>query len=146
MLQNIKTLILLTLLLWLKSSIVFSQYITLDSKGDTLICFTQNKAKFLLKSYYELQEVKALDSVNTAEIKALKTTIKSKDKVINYQKGIIGKCDSTITLQKEAVESMVEVVEMQNKQIRKERSKTFIVGFAGLCSTIFLSYIYLKTL
>lgn len=143
MLPSIKTLIVLVLCFWLKSSIVFSQAITLNSKGDTLLCFSVPQSKFLLKTYYGLEECKATDSITTNENKALKTIVSLKDSQILSLKEITAKTEQQVAIHKEAVDRMVEVVNDQNKSITKLQRKNYLLSVLGATGTLAMGILYL---
>ncbi len=75
---------------------LYSQTKALTSNGDTVICFSVQKAKFLLKQHYKVKELMELDSINKAQL-ALKDsvnatnkrTISDLDTVVANQKKII---------------------------------------------------------
>ena len=97
----------------------------------------------MLKSYYKSEEYALADSLNKIEIKALKGVVTAQTKVVAYKQTIIAKQDTIITLQKDSINRLVEVIDSQNKDIRKERSKTFIVSVAGISSFLFMTYLWL---
>lgn len=132
------------MVLCLKSSIVFSQHIILSEKYDTLLCFNQERSKFLLKSYYKSEELQIIDSTNKSEIKALKSVINSKDKIIYYQSLSLAKSDSILKFENDSIKAMIEILNIHKKQIRKERSKTFLIGTISTSGFLFMSYLWIK--
>jgi hypothetical protein len=134
------------LLFWLKSSIVFSQAITLNSKGDTLLCFSIPQSKFLLKTYYGLQECKANDTITANENKALKTIISTKDKEIAEQKELTAKTEQEVSINKEAISRMIQVVNDQNNSIVKLQRKNYLLSVLGATGTLVMGVLYLTQL
>ena len=120
----------------------FSQQITLNDKGDTLICFNKERAKYLLKNYYSLKECKENDSINTILIALDKSVIENNKKYISQQSFIINKQDSLIKFEKQSIDNLVKVIEDQNKDIAKQRTKTFVVSVAGLSGFLFMTYMW----
>ena len=130
----------------LKSSITYSQGITLDKRGDTLICFTTPQSKFLLKTYYELQECKNLDSIAIKQNQTLKNLIAIKDKQISEQKELTAKTEHQVAINKDAVDSMISVVNDQNKSIKKLQVKNYILSVVGATGTLVMTILYLGQL
>lgn len=146
MLKSIAKLIVLIVIIFLKSSTAYSQQITLNDKGDTLICFNKERAKYLLKNYYNLKECKENDSINTILIGLNKSVIENNKNYIAQQIFIINKQDSLIKFEKQSIDNLVKVVEEQNKDIAKQRTKTFVVGVAGVSSFLFMTYMWFNQL
>ena len=123
-----------------------SQQITLNDKGDTLICFNKQRAKYLLKNYYQLQEFKENDSANTILVKLYKDVVREQKDYIYSQHNIILKQDTIISFEKKSVDNLVKVIEDQNKDIAKQRTKTFVVSVAGVSGFLFMTYMWFNQL
>ena len=125
-----------------KSLNAYSQQITLNERGDTLICFNKDRAKFLLKNYYQLQQCKESDSINTVLVKLYKNVVSEQKEYIYTQHNLILKQDTFISFQKQSIDNLVKVIEDQNKDIAKQKTKTFVTAVAGLSGFIFMTYMW----
>ena len=126
------------------SSIAYSQKITLDINGDTLVSFKVAQAKFLLKTYYKLEECEKLDSITTQQLLISLKAIESKDKSLNLQKDIIGKLEETIKLQKASIDNLVEVINDQNDDIKRLQRKNVVVSVVGATGTLFMTLLWIR--
>jgi hypothetical protein len=118
----------------------------LDINGDTLVSFKVTQAKFLLKTYYKLEECEKLDSITTQQLLISLKAIESKDKSLNIQKDIIGKLEETIDVQKASIDNLVEIINDQNDDIKRLQRKNVIVSVVGATGTLVMTILWLQQL
>jgi septal ring factor EnvC (AmiA/AmiB activator) len=102
------------------------------------------QAKFLLKTYYKLEECEKLDSITTQQLLISLKAIESKDKSLNIQKDIIGKLEETIKLQKASIDNLVEVINDQNDDIKRLQRKNVVVSVVGATGTLFMTLLWIR--
>jgi septal ring factor EnvC (AmiA/AmiB activator) len=102
------------------------------------------QAKFLLKTYYKLEECEKLDSITTQQLLISLKAIESKDKSLNLQKDIIGKLEETINLQKASIDNLVEVINDQNDDIKRLQRKNVVVSVVGATGTLFMTLLWIR--
>lgn len=122
---------------------LFSQKTALID-GDTSICFSIPKAKFLLKQIYVVAEKDTLLRLTETQFQ-----ICTQEKII-YQKQIqayqqIINSQQEITANVSAVSSQKdEEIKYLQKQISKQKIKTWFAILGGIVSTAFVSYLWIS--
>jgi hypothetical protein len=111
---------------------------------DTSICFSTSKSKFLLKQVYLVSEKDTLLKITESELKiANQQKLLLAQQVEAYQKIISNQQEISSNLL--AVSSQKdEEIKALNKQITKQKVKTWVSIFGGVVSTAFVSYLWIK--
>ena len=125
------------------SSTLFSQKAVLID-GDTSICFTVPKSKFLLKQVYTIAEKDTLLTITETQLEiCIQEKVIYEQQVQAYQQIINSQL--LITKNKSAVLSQKnEDIKSLNTQLSKQKVKTWLSLLGGLASTVFISYLYIK--
>lgn len=112
--------------------------------GDTSLCFSIPKSKFLLKQVYLVAEKDTLLKLTEIELKVSKEKnaiyqqqIKAFEDIIYSQKEI-NQNNLAINKQKD------EEIKILNKELAKQKVKTWASILGGVVSTAFVSYLYIK--
>lgn len=93
-----------------------------------------------------MEECKATDTITANENKALKTIISTKDKEIAEQKELTAKTEQEVSINKEAVSRMIQVVNEQNNSIAKLQRKNYLLSVLGATGTLVMGVLYLTQL
>jgi hypothetical protein len=80
--KNLKGLIAVMLMLFCVNIIGYSQSIILNKKGDTLLVFSLDQSRFLLKEFSKVEMLELTNEVNERQLKLLRDIIENKDNVI----------------------------------------------------------------
>jgi len=116
---------------------------TLNSKGDTTICFSINQAKYLAKEHYRAESYFKSDSICNLELiqkdRQVKMYIKIEDKlqsIINNQAGIT-------KLKDEEMKGLKLSIENAHKEAKKQRLYKVIFLIGGSLTSGYLGFKYI---
>jgi hypothetical protein len=122
---------------------LFSQKTTLID-GDTSICFTVPRAKFLLKQIYLVSEKDTLLKITENQLKICtqekiiyEQQLSEYEKYINNQKEINSNVTAVSTQKDEQIKAL-------NKNFKTQKLKTWGSIFVGVVSTAFVSYLWIS--
>ena len=108
---------------------------------DTSICFSIPKSKFLLKQIYLVSEKDTLLKITEVELKIanqqkllLQQQVEAYQKIIVNQQEISSNLLAVLTQKDEDIKAL-------NKQITKQKVKTWASIISGVVSTAFVSYL-----
>jgi hypothetical protein len=120
----------------------FSQK-AIENNGDTLICFTPEECKFILK---ELNRKEYLDSVNTynlqiigeykSVVSELKTMLVTKDEQVGLKQ-------SEIDILNNVVDEKNNIINSQTKEIKRQKRQKIIAICLGSVSTFAATCLYI---
>jgi hypothetical protein len=126
------------------SSKAYSQRAIIDDKKDTSIAFTINQSKFLLKKINNLDLCDSLLKISETQIKQYDSISVSKDiqisllkKYIANEKEINELCNSKIIILESEINN-------QMKLVKKQKMYKVVGILAGVVSTSFMTYLYIK--
>ena len=112
--------------------------------GDTSLCFSIPQSKYLLKQVYLVKEKDTLLKLTEIELKVCKEKsliyqqqIKAFEDIIYSQK-VINQNNNAINKQKD------DEIKILNKELAKQKVKTWASILGGVVSTAFVSYLYIK--
>jgi hypothetical protein len=124
------------------TSIAYSQQTVINSKGDTLICFSVEQSKFLLKQVYEVAKLTELNSnceirntVQDSLIQSQSITIQLLEKKADNLQKIITYSDSINTILEK------KLSDEQDKTIHQRNMKRVWIGVSSAVSGLFVYYI-----
>jgi len=124
----------MTLLMSIKA---FSQKATLSEK-DTVICFTIPQSKYLLKKYYQSEELLILDSICEAQLRGFKAISTSNERIITNQSLVLKNKDEEVRLRELEIGGLNELINDKEKEINKQKTYKWIAIASGL---FFSSYL-----
>ena len=123
---------------------VFSQKLILDDQ-DTLICFTPEQSKFLLKEVTKLELLKKQDSINTlilAEQDSIiitqKSVIQTKNNIISTNNQLSDICEQQLSVKKN------ELQLTRKELVRQKRRKKASLISGSVIATILTTLLILK--
>ena len=124
------------------SSTLFSQKAVFID-GDTSICFTVPKSKFLLKQVYTVAEKDTLLKITETQLQICiqekviyEQQVQAYQQIINSQL-LINKNISAVLSQKD------EDIKNLNTKVSKQKAKTWFAIIGGVVTTVFISYLYI---
>jgi uncharacterized membrane-anchored protein YitT (DUF2179 family) len=122
---------------------LFSQKTTLID-GDTSICFSVAKSKYLLKQIYLVSEKDALLKITEQQLKICiqekiiyENQLSEFQQYIDNQKEITSNITAVSTQKEEQIKALA-------KELKKQKSKTWLSIFGGIFSTAFVSYLWIS--
>lgn len=122
---------------------VYSQVPTLNSKGDTVLCFSVDQAKYLAKEHYRADNYFKSDSICNLEIKKKDLTIKMYEKmearlqtVVSNQKTILSNKDTELN-------EVNLMLKKANKDLKRQKLLTRVSLIGGSVITLFIGYKYI---
>lgn len=122
------------------SLMTFSQQIILNDKGDTLICFSVNKSKFLLKEYYRAKELDEVLKICETEKQISDTIIVRSLVIISDLKQVNANNQQIIKAKDYELEQANISIGIANKNVRKQKVYKWIAIGVGATITGFSGY------
>lgn len=124
------------------TSIAYSQQTVINSKGDTLICFSVEQSKFLLKQVYEVAKLTELNvnceirnTVQDSLIHSQGITIQLLEKKADNLQKIVNYNAQLNTILQEKIEN-----EQQKTKYQRHMKRVWM-GVSGAVSGLFVYYI-----
>jgi hypothetical protein len=124
------------------TSIAYSQQTVINSKGDTLICFSVEQSKFLLKQVYEVAKLTELNvnceirnTVQDSLIHSQSVTIQLLEKKADNLQKIVNYNAQLNTILQEKIEN-----EQQKTKYQRNMKRVWM-GVSGAVSGLFVYYI-----
>lgn len=136
-------LILLTIMVLLGSSKVFSQKL-ISNNNDTLICFTSNECKSILKEFSRANYLDSLNRLQTSEISALNVTIQDLKKLAELKSSQLILSQKLLEINQVEIETLNSTIQQQKKTIKREKSHKIVALIGGFVSTGVVLYFYIK--
>lgn len=122
---------------------LFSQKTTLID-GDTSICFSVAKSKYLLKQIYLVSEKDALLKITEQQLKiCIQEKIIYENQLSEFQQYIDNQKEITSNITAVSTQKM-EQIKALAKELKKQKSKTWLSIFGGIVSTAFVSYLWIS--
>lgn len=84
-----------------------------------------------------------IDSMNTKEINSLKIVVAGKDSIIALQNQNLTNSGEHIKFLDSSVKGMIEVVESQNKDIKKLQRKNYLLSVSCMAEVVVIGLLYL---
>lgn len=141
-LPKCKKLMVLTIVVLLKSSMLFSQKVILDNK-DTLICFTQPECKMILKEFSRATYLDTLNKIQSREIYILKNSNKELQEMLDIKASQLKLSQDLNKIKEVEIERLVSQKEKLKKEITRQRTHKIIGIIAGSISTAFMTYLWI---
>lgn len=111
--------------------------------GDTLICFTVSKSKFLLKQVYTVAEKDTLLKITENQLKiCIEEKIIYEQQLQEFQQYIYNQQQITSNIVAVSTQKD-EQIKAVNKSLRTQKVKTWFSIASGIVSTAFVSYLYI---
>jgi hypothetical protein len=120
----------------------FSQK-AIQNNGDTLICFTPDESKFILK---ELNQKDYLDSVNNYNLQIIgeyKLVVSEMTTMVNLKEEQINLKKSEIEILNNVVEEKNNIIDRKEKEIRKQKRQKIVAICLGSVTSIAATYLYI---
>jgi hypothetical protein len=118
----------------------YSQKVILNEKKDTMICFTVNQSKFLLKKVYQAEECDTLRKICETQSLLKDTILSNKEKEITALKMIYDNTNTMLKLKEYEIDKLKQSLQLANDEARKQkRHKWFFIGTTAVVS-LFTGY------
>jgi len=120
----------------------YSQSMTLNSAGDTLISISLSQSKFLLKKYYEAEKLSKLDSICEYQLSLSDSLSNSQKRVIENQSQIIKNDGEIVNLKNEEIKIVTELLTKEKKRTKVQKIQKQISIGLGTIATLFMTYLW----
>lgn len=117
----------------------FSQKATLSEK-DTVICFTIPQSKYLLKKYYQAEELLILDSICEAQLSVFKDISSSNERVIKNQSLVLKNKDEEVRLKELEIGGLNELINDKEKEIATQKLYKWIAITSTIIVTCLIAF------
>ena len=144
MLQFQKKLIKKVAVLLIMASTASSQTTVLTSKGDTNICFSLPRAKFLLKQSFKITELSNLNLVSETRRSFLDSAFQADEKSIKDESMMIKNDKEAFGLEEYKIQKLTEDLKSCNRATRRQKVYKWIAIIAGGTGVTFLGRDYIK--
>jgi hypothetical protein len=114
--------------------------LTILSDSDTLICISLYKAKDVVKTYYKVEELSYIDSVNMVVIAYKDSCIIAQNKEISLYKQLDSNNVKIIEDFREEKEILTAAINKENMKYRQQKTYKFLAIACGAFSTIYTSW------
>ena len=139
-LKRLKTTLLVVLLL---SSIASSQVLTLNSKGDTTICFTIAQGKFLAREHARANQFAELDSICRSISAKKDLQIKMFEKIDQKSQIVINNQNSIIKFKDEELKNAQIAIKNANREAKKQKKHKVLALVAGALISGYLGFLHI---
>ena len=139
-LKKLKTTLLVILLL---SSTAFSQVLTLNSKGDTTICFTIAQGKFLAREHARANQFAELDSICRSISAKKDLQIKMFEKIDQKSQIVINNQNSIIKFKDEELKNAQISIKNANREAKKQKKHKVLALIGGALISGYLGFIHI---
>lgn len=121
----------------------YSQVPTLNSNGDTVLCFYIKQAKYLAKEHYKAETYFKSDSICNLEGKKKDLTIRMYEKIEARLQTVVNN-QKTILLNKDTELNEVNLMlKKANKDLKRRKLLTRVSVIGGSVITLFIGYKYI---
>ena len=110
----------------------------MNEDKDTNICISPNQAKFLVKQYHQVSELKELNTILNNQLSISDTLLKNKDTIIKNQQSIIINKDSIIGDKDLMIKKYEKIEKRLNRRLKFQKVLTSIL----FTSTILVTSLY----
>ena len=130
------------LALLLTNSIAYSQKTMLNEKGDTLVCFTQNQSKYLLKQCLEVNKLTELNE-NCKSQSALKDSlIDSHNRTFKIYDAKISNLNKIINYKDTITINLVNYLKIERDKTFRQRNMKYIwMGVSAIAFGLYINTI-----
>ena len=135
------------LILWasvlcLMSSVSFSQSI-IKNNNDTLVCFTQDEAKSILKEIYQKQYLDSVNRINAKLIKEYQISLATLDSICEYRQQQINIKVTTIKLKELRIQTLENEMKAIERQVVRQKRQKIVAILVGSITTLGVGYLWL---
>lgn len=121
----------------------FSQTLVLNKDKDTTICFSVDRAKFLIKEHYRADEYFKLDSLCELKSKKKDLEIKMYKKIQEDLEKVISNTNDINLIKDDQIKALKLVIEDKDSKIKAQKVYKWISIGAGVIFSGFLGYKYI---
>jgi hypothetical protein len=121
----------------------YSQVPTLNSKGDTVLCFSIDQAKYLAKEHYRADAYFKSDSICNLESKKKDLTIKMYEKIEARLQTVVGNQKTILNLKEDELKQVNLKLENANKEIKKQKFYKLVYIIVGGSLSGYIGYKYI---
>jgi len=124
------------------SSVSFSQSI-IKNNNDTLVCFTQDEAKSILKEIYQKQYLDSVNRINAKLIKEYQISLATLDSICEYRQQQINIKVTTIKLKELRIQTLENEMKAIERQVVRQKRQKIVAILVGSITTLGVGYLWL---
>ena len=131
------------MMLSFKSSMLFSQKV-LATNNDTLICFTPEQCKEILKEFNLCNYYDSLTKLQTIEIILMKNSISDLKKLADLKTSQLKLCKDLSKINEVEIERLISQKKQLKKEAKRQLNYKIIAIVSGSISTAFMTYLWIS--
>jgi hypothetical protein len=141
-LTKAKKLMVLIMLVLLKSSILFSQK-QIISNNDTLICFTSDQCKTILKEFNRANYLDTLNKIQSKELSILRVSFMELSSIVELKTNQLKLSQDLSKIKDVEIERLASQKKQLQKEVKRQKRNKIFVLIAGSVSTGLMTYLWI---
>jgi len=130
------------MMLSFKSSMLFSQRV-IATNNDTLICFTPEQCKVILKEFNLCNYFDSLTRLQTVEIILMKNSISELKELADLKTSQLKFCQDLGKIKEVEIERLVSQKKQLGKEIKRQSNHKIIAIVSGSITTALMTYLWI---
>ena len=130
------------MLVLLKSSILFSQK-QIISNNDTLICFTSDQCKTILKEFNRANYLDTLNKIQSKELSILRVSFMELSSIVELKTTQLKLSQDLSKIKDVEIERLASQKKQLQKELKRQKRNKIFVLIAGSVSTGLMTYLWI---
>lgn len=130
------------MLVLLKSSILFSQK-QIISNNDTLICFTSDQCKTILKEFNRANYLDTLNKIQSKELSILRVSFMELSSIVELKTNQLKLSQDLSKIKDVEIERLASQKKQLQKEVKRQKRNKIFVLIAGSVSTGLMTYLWI---
>lgn len=130
------------MLVLLKSSILFSQK-QIISNNDTLICFTSDQGKTILKEFNRANYLDTLNKIQSKELSILRVSFMELSSIVELKTNQLKLSQDLSKIKDVEIERLASQKKQLQKEVKRQKRNKIFVLIAGSVSTGLMTYLWI---
>lgn len=130
------------MLVLLKSSILFSQK-QIISNNDTLICFTSDQCKTILKEFNRANYLDTLNKIQSKELSILRVSFMEISSIVELKTNQLKLSQDLSKIKDVEIERLASQKKQLQKEVKRQKRNKIFVLIAGSVSTGLMTYLWI---
>ena len=130
------------MLVLLKSSILFSQK-QIISNNDTLICFTSDQCKTILKEFNRANYLDTLNKIQSKELSILRVSFMELSSIVELKTTQLKLSQDLSKIKDVEIERLASQKKQLQKEVKRQKRNKIFVLIAGSVTTGLMTYLWI---
>ena len=130
------------MLVLLKSSILFSQK-QIVSNNDTLICFTSDQCKTILKEFAKANYLDTLNKIQSKELSILRVSFIELNEVVELKNSQLKLSQDLGKIKDVEIERLASQKKQLQKEVKRQKRNKIFVLIGGSVTTGLMTYLWI---